>query len=245
MLAAMSETPKPVYDAKGRRRSPATLPGFRRGVEPGNKGEKYESAVFEPDEVLRLLAAIDGNPSVRIRDRAMFAFLWRTGVRVAELINVREMDLEEPTGYVRIRRTDTRRERRVFLFGSRDATDWGWQQLRPWIERRAELGIVRSAPLFCVAGGSTRGRPLGSPQMRTALKSYAKAAKVHGRFPMNGFRNTLAAEMYANGVSVGQVQRQLGHDTLSTTQALLERIGVVEILDDLHEYRAPWRSDEF
>jgi hypothetical protein len=30
-----------LYDAAGRRRSPATTPGFRAGIAPRNKGQRY------------------------------------------------------------------------------------------------------------------------------------------------------------------------------------------------------------
>ena len=32
---------QPLLDAAGRRRSPATMPGFRAGIAPRNKGESY------------------------------------------------------------------------------------------------------------------------------------------------------------------------------------------------------------
>ena len=30
--------------------------------------------------------------------------------------------------------------------------DWGWEQLRPWVEHRAEMPI---GPLFCIVNGLT------------------------------------------------------------------------------------------
>ena len=32
---------QPLLDAAGRRRSPATTPGFRTGIAPRNKGQRY------------------------------------------------------------------------------------------------------------------------------------------------------------------------------------------------------------
>jgi len=240
----MSTSRRSEYDAAGRRRSAATFPEFHRGRAPGNKGQTYDATVFQPTEVLKLLRSIQGGGPIPARNRALFAFLWRTGVRVVELLNVRESELDETTGFVRIRRTEARKARDVYMFGSRDAPDWGWQQLRPWLERRSALGIVSSAPLFCVCEGRTKGQPIRAAQVRSVLQRYSKEAGLHGRFPLNGFRNTLAVELHENELSVGQIQQQLGHSALSVTQDLLERLGAVRPLDDLHNYRPNWRSDD-
>jgi site-specific recombinase XerD len=239
-----NNTEKPLLDKTGRPRSVVTLPGFRQGVEPVNKGQTYDGVMFEPAEILRLLGSIKGNGPAHHRNRAILAFAWRSGIRVTELLAVRESDLDESSGYVRIRRTENRKERQVFLFGSRDAPDWCWQQLRPWLERRASMRIVRSAPLFCVCSGVTKGDALKSPQLRVMLKKYVSDAGLHGRFPLSGFRNTLARELYENDLFIGQIQQQLGHSSLSVTQDFLERLSIVAPLADLHTYKPAWRSDD-
>jgi hypothetical protein len=39
-------------DISGRRRSPVTFPGFRKGKLPGNFGKKYPPETFTPQEIL-------------------------------------------------------------------------------------------------------------------------------------------------------------------------------------------------
>ena len=41
---------QPLLDAAGRRRSPATMPGFRAGIAPRNKGQTYPA---DPPTVVR------------------------------------------------------------------------------------------------------------------------------------------------------------------------------------------------
>ena len=119
-------------------RSPATLPGFRRGQRPGNYGRKLPGEVCEPEEVLALLAAIPASSTTGLRDRALFAVLWRTGMRISEALSLRESDLHESTGYIRIRRgRKNERGRDVVVFGSAETETYGWDQLRPWLDRRA------------------------------------------------------------------------------------------------------------
>jgi site-specific recombinase XerD len=241
LVAVMSDEPQ--FDRLGRRRSPATLSSFRSGRKPGNAGKTYPAAVYEPAEILRLLGSMTGSAPATLRARALYAFIWRTGLRVAEVGRVREMDLNESTGYVRVRGSGAIKDRDVFVFGSRDAEDWAWRQLRPWIAVRADRGVVRSAPLFCIVQGGTRGDAWSSGAMRVSLKASAKAAGLHGAFGLRGLRNSLAAELYRGNVSVARIKEQFGIATMSSTQSYLEKIGVTQVLDDPREFRPTWRDE--
>ena len=233
--------PAVLYDATGRRRSPITLPEYRRGQRPANYGKRFPGEVYEPAEVLQLLSAIPST-STGIRDRALLALLWRTGLRIHEALNLREIDLHESTGYVRVRRSKARRGRDVAVFGSSESSTWGWDQLRPWLERRESLGIDRAAPLFCVVQGPTRSRRVLESHIRTALKRYADAAELRGRVHLHGFRHTLSAELFRGGVSLVFLQRQLGHSSLAVTQQYLESIGAADVMDALAAYQPTWTS---
>jgi site-specific recombinase XerD len=238
----MSDEPK--FDRLGRRRSPATLSSFRKGRKPSNAGKKYPATVYEPDEILRLIHSLTGTAPAPLRERALFAFMWRTGVRVAEVERIREADLDPSTGYVRVRGNGGAvKDRDVFVFGSRDADDWCWRELQPWLDIRANRGVVRSAPLFCIVQGGTRGAAWSAAAMRTALHDSAKEAGLHGRFSLRGLRNSLAAELYRGGVSVTRIKEQFGIASLSSTQTYLEKIGVTQMLDDPRDFMPPWRDE--
>jgi len=43
---------QPLLDAAGRRRSPATMPGFRAGIAPRNKGQSYPADPPTVDEIV-------------------------------------------------------------------------------------------------------------------------------------------------------------------------------------------------
>jgi integrase/recombinase XerD len=241
LRTAMTDAPE--FDRLGRRRSPATLPSFRAGRKPGNAGRTYPPEVYEPNEILRLISSLKGTAPAPLRERALYAFLWRTGLRVSEVARVREMDLNQSSGYVRVRGKGAIKDRDVYVFGSRDAEDWGWRQLRPWVAIRADRGVVRSAPLFCIVQGPSRGDAWSSAAMRTSLKDSAKAAGLHGRLGLRGLRNSLAAELYRGGVSVARIKEQFGIASMSSTQQYLEKIGVTHALDDPRDYRPQWRDE--
>src|SRR6476620_10124866 len=51
---AMSSV-QPLIDAAGRRRSPAAMPGFRTGIAPGNKGQRYPADPPTVEEIIAVM----------------------------------------------------------------------------------------------------------------------------------------------------------------------------------------------
>jgi hypothetical protein len=72
-----------VLDSAGRRRSPATLPGYHAGRPPRNKGMRYPA---EPATVEEIVAVTRHAPADRHgwRVQAMIVVLWRAGLRNAQ-----------------------------------------------------------------------------------------------------------------------------------------------------------------
>jgi hypothetical protein len=57
-----------LLDRAGRRRSPATMPGFRVGQAPGNKGLRYPADPPKVEEIIAVMrAAGDGTHARRLR----------------------------------------------------------------------------------------------------------------------------------------------------------------------------------
>src|SRR4051794_19266775 len=137
-----------LLDRAGRRRSPATLPGFHVGRPPANKGVRYPTDPPTVEEIIAVMCAASDGPHGQ-RLRGLIVILWRAGLRIQEALSLGEADLDQWRGSLLVRHGKGGRRREVGM----DA--WGWQQLQPWLETRLELPI---GPLFCVVNGSTRGR---------------------------------------------------------------------------------------
>jgi integrase len=92
----------PLLNAAGRRRSPATLPGYLAGRPPRNKGLRYPP---DPPMVEEIVAVMrEGGDGVHgVRVRALIVLLWRAGLRINEALAVTEPDLEPRAGSVLVR----------------------------------------------------------------------------------------------------------------------------------------------
>src|SRR2546428_6068160 len=81
-----------VLDSAGRRRSPATLPGFHAGRAPRNKGMLSPADPPTVEEIVSVMRHASEDPH-GWRLRAMLVMLWRGGLRVKEALALSERDL--------------------------------------------------------------------------------------------------------------------------------------------------------
>jgi site-specific recombinase XerD len=221
-----------VLDAAGRRRSPATMPGYHAGRAPRNKGQLYPADPPTVEEIVAVMRqTADDRHGARLR--ALIVVLWRGGLRVQEALALRERDLDPRRGSVLITNGKGGRRREIGM----DA--WGWEQLRTWLAARTELPV---GPLFCIIDGPTRGRPWSSAGVRVELRRLAAQAGVRRRFAPHQLRHAHALELAREGVALNIIQRQLGHVNLGTTSIYLQGIDTEEIIATVRARRAPMMS---
>ena len=140
-----------VLDSAGRRRSPATNPGYHAGRPPRNKGMLYPADPPTVEEIVAVMRrAADDRHGRRLR--AIIVVLWRGGLRVQEALAHLEHDLDPRRGSVLVRCGKGGRRREIGM----DA--WGWEQLRPWLAERL--------------------RAAGRPAVLRDRRSHARAALV-------------------------------------------------------------------
>jgi site-specific recombinase XerD len=219
---------KLLLDRAGRRRSPATMPGFHAGRPPRNKGLRYPADPPKVEEIVAVMrAAGDGAHGRRLR--GLIVILWRAGLRIQEALSLAEADLDHRRGALLVRRGNGGRRREVGM------DQWGWDELHPWLELRVELPV---GPLFCVINGSTRGRHWSSAAARADMRRTAVEAGVRRRFAPHQLRHAHAVELAREGVPLIVIQRQRGHSNLGITSIYLQGIDNEEIIETVHARRA-------
>jgi site-specific recombinase XerD len=221
-----------VLDSAGRRRSPATMPGYHAGRPPRNKGLRYPADPPTVEEIVAVMRhAADDRHGQRLR--ALIVVLWRGGLRIQEALALAEHDLDPRRGSLLVRNGKGGRRREVGM------DDWGWEHLRPWLTERAGLPV---GPLFCIIDGPTRGRPWSGAAVRGELRRLAAQAGVRRRFAPHQLRHAHALELAREGVPLNIIQRQLGHANLGTTSIYLQGIDPEEIIAAVRARRAPMMS---
>jgi integrase len=149
-----------LLDSAGRRRSPATMPGYHAGRAPRNKGQLYPADPPTVEEIVAVMR-LTGERLHGWRLRALIVVLWRGGLRIHEALALTEHDLDPRRGSLLVRNGKGGKRREIGM------DEWGWEQLRPWLAARPELP---AGPLFCIIDGPTRGRPWASAGVRRELR---------------------------------------------------------------------------
>jgi integrase len=166
-------TESTVLDSAGRRRSPATMPGYHAGRSPRNKGMRYPADPPTVEEIVAVMRQVGGDRH-GARLRAVIVVLWRGGLRIQEALALSERDLDPHRGSILVRRGKGGRRREVGM------DEWGFEQLRPWMAERERLPV---GPLLCVIDGPTRGRPWSAAGVRVEFRNLAARAGVTSRDP--------------------------------------------------------------
>ena len=162
-----------LFDVSGRRRSPATLPGFHAGRPPRNKGLRYPAdppPVEEIVAVMRQAGARSSRSAAARPGRGALAF-GAAHQRSARAHASPTLTVQRGSVLVRCGKGGKRREVGM--------DPWGWEHLAPWLDRRLQLPV---GALFCVISGPTQGRPWSSAAVRVQLRRLALTAGVRRRF---------------------------------------------------------------
>jgi integrase len=220
-----------LLDAAGRRRSPATLPGFHAGRPPRNKGFRYPPDPPRVEEIIAVMRRA-GETDHGLRLRALIVVLWRAGLRVGEAMALTEPDLDPGRGSILVRQGKGGKRREVGM------DDWGFGQLEPWLARRLEMPV---GTLFCVIDGQTRGRPW-TPQPSAITCAGSQGRPAYGAASPLTSCATPTPSRWPAKVSLKVIQRQLGHVNLGVTSVYLDGIDTAEIIDTVHNPRAPMIS---
>jgi integrase/recombinase XerD len=165
----------------------------------------YLPKFLTEDEINRLFAAPDISTAEGIRDRAMFELMYAAGLRVSELVSLKEADVELNAGLVKCHGKGSK-ERRVPM--GKSAIHW----LQQYAAVKAGFGRAPTPFLFL-----DRGRPLTRQVAWKVIKQHAETAGLRDVSP-HTLRHSFATHLMQHGADSRSVQALLGHSDISTTQ---------------------------
>jgi integrase/recombinase XerD len=160
-------------------------------------------------EVESLLAAPNTHDPLGHRDRTMLEVLYATGLRVTELINLRQSEINLNQGVLRVSGKGERE--RLIPLGDESQT---W--LRDFLAGpRIEILLERHTDFLFP---TRRGDRMTRQAFWHIIKRYAKKAEIEGKLSPHTLRHAFATHLLNNGADLRVVQMLLGHSDLSTTQ---------------------------
>jgi integrase/recombinase XerD len=180
------------------------------------------------DEVESLLHAPNIDEPLGHRDRAMLELLYATGLRVSELINLKQSQVNFNQGVLRIVGKGDR-ERLIPL--GEESQRW----LRDFIDGpRMEILLERQTDYLFP---TRRGDRMTRQAFWHIIKRYAEKAGVRRKMSPHSLRHAFATHLLNRGADLRVVQLLLGHSDLSTTQIYTHVAR--ERLKDLHGEHHP------
>jgi site-specific recombinase XerD len=165
------------------------------------------------DELQRLFANLKGDSLIALRDRAIIALLYTSGLRVSELVSLNRDSINLKRREFRIRGKG-QKDRPVFI--SQDAT----MLVEAYLTARTDS----LQPLFIRYGGAETldnsgdyGR-LTPRSIQRIVAHYAKLAGITKNVTPHTLRHSFATGLLMNGADLRSVQAMLGHSNIATTQ---------------------------
>jgi integrase/recombinase XerD len=165
----------------------------------------YLPKFLTEDEINHLLAAPDVSTEEGIRDRAVLEIMYATGLRVSELVGLKQNDIDLLAGLV-VCRGKGNKERRVPL--GKSAIHW----LQQYAAVKEGYGKSSSPNVFL-----HRGRPFTRQIAWSMIKRHAEKVGIKNVSP-HTLRHSFATHLLQHGADSRSVQALLGHSDISTTQ---------------------------
>ncbi len=165
----------------------------------------YLPTFLTEDEIDNLFALPDVSTDEGIRDRAMLELMYAAGLRVSELVNLKQAEVDLHAGVVNCHGKGSK-ERRVPV--GKSAIHW----LQKYVRAKAAYGESSYPNLFL-----HRGKPLTRQVAWTIIKTYAQKIGLANVSP-HTLRHSFATHLLQHGADSRSVQALLGHSDISTTQ---------------------------
>jgi integrase len=169
-------------------------------LDDGRGTEPMSDELLTPDEATALVQASSGRAPTGLRNRALVAVMYRSGLRPGEALALRPSDVDLDAGTVAVPPRKGGSPRVTGL----DATTR--ELIRDWAVRRAERGIDDDAPLFCTLAGDT----IKAAYVRELLPRLARRARIRKRVHPLALRYANAAELAEEGMPASMLDRHLG-----------------------------------
>jgi site-specific recombinase XerD len=179
---------------------------------------------------MRIIDALkhEQDEMIRFRDRALLLTLFSSGVRVSELVSLKQRGVNLERGEFTVR---GKGDKLRLTFLSPEATIAIKEYLKKRHDNNPALFIshtkIKGDRTLEMEGfgkniyeNNAREKPLGitSRSVQRIIKKYANLAGVMKKVTPHTLRHSFATDLLQNGADIRSVQTLLGHASITTTQ---------------------------
>jgi len=173
-----------------------------------DRGEKKLPQILTGKEVELLLAQPACVDAKGYRDKAMLEVMYATGIRVTELIDLNEEDVNFDLGIIKCRSAKKTRSIPLYPAALRALSVY-LKDVRPVM-----IADPREKALFVNISGGRMSRQ----GFWKILKFYQMKAGIEKEITPHTLRHSFAVHLLENGADLGSLQELMGHSDISSTQ---------------------------
>jgi len=184
------------------------------------------------EDIVRFIETPDLNTDLGRRDRAILEFLYATGMRVSELVNLNLRDIDFKEKLVKV--TGKRKKQRILPFG-----DPAQQALMYYLNEARHEFLQNAAPadrddqaVFL----NYQGTRISERSVGRMIDKYIRMCPDIKNISPHSLRHSFATHLLDSGADLRDIQELLGHARLSTTQIYtqvsMEKL--IEVYDKAH-----------
>lgn len=154
--------------------------------------QKSSQEVLSKEEIKKLI-----DSSQTQKSKLIISFLYSTGIKVSELVNLKVTDLNLENRTVKIYKNN--KPRQIIL------SEKLCQELKSYIEEK-------NPQIFLF---SKKERPLTTRNIQKLIKNTSKHAEINKKITPNSLRQSLAFHLQESGIKTGKIQNILGYSRKS------------------------------
>ncbi|MEZ5428170.1 MAG: tyrosine recombinase XerC [Pyrinomonadaceae bacterium] len=184
------------------------------------------------EDAVRFIETPDLETDLGRRDRAILEFLYATGMRVGELVNLNLKDIDFREKLVRV--TGKRKKQRILFFGepALQSLMYYLNETRPDFLNNCPAAERDEQAVFL----NYQGTRITTRSVGRMVDKYIKQCPDIPDISPHSLRHSFATHMLDQGMDLREIQELLGHARLSTTQIYtqvsMEKL--IEVYDQAH-----------
>jgi integrase/recombinase XerC len=217
----------------------ATLKSFyryfmREGIIESNPLTKVRSpkmnkrlpVFIEREKMDALLDNVDfGSGYAAIRDKMILEMFYLTGMRISELVSLKETDIDILQGHIKV--LGKRNKERLIPFSKKFEV-----LLQGYLDEKRNM-FGEGSSLFL----TVTGKPVYAKLVYRVVKQHLHAVTTLNKRSPHVLRHTFATHMLNNGADLNAVKELLGHANLSATQIYTHN--TIEKLKNIYKQAHP------